>query len=74
MARAHAATMGGIEVDGFAPSFAASEIEGGVRVEVVADSEAGAETVRALGFHGLLALGDHHRVHHLAIATGASPH
>ena len=74
VARDHAATMGGAEVDGFAPSFAASEIEGGVRVEVVTDSEAGAATVRALGFHGLLALGDHHRVHHLAIATGASPH
>lgn len=30
--------------------------------------------IRALGFFGLMATGDHHRAHHLAIATGASPH
>jgi len=30
--------------------------------------------IRALGFFGLMATGDHHRAHHLAIATGTSPH
>ncbi|MBV1866615.1 MAG: hypothetical protein KUG69_01725 [Marinosulfonomonas sp.] len=30
--------------------------------------------IRALGFFGLMATGDHHRAHHLAMATGASPH
>lgn len=30
--------------------------------------------IRALGFYGLMALGDHHRVHHLGIATGAMAH
>ena len=72
MTRDHAATMGAGDASGF--RFAASEVEGGARVEVVAGAERDAATVRALGFHGLLALGDHHRFHHLAIATGANPH
>jgi len=30
--------------------------------------------VRALGFYGLMAVGDHHREHHLAIASGRPMH
>lgn len=37
-------------------------------------SETDADIIRALGFHGLMAVGDHHRAHHWAIATGRNPH
>jgi len=30
--------------------------------------------IRALGFFGLMALGDHHRAHHIALARGAPMH
>lgn len=30
--------------------------------------------IRGLGFFGLMAVGNHHQAHHLAIATGADPH
>jgi hypothetical protein len=30
--------------------------------------------IRALGFFGLMALGDHHRDHHLGLATGSVQH
>lgn len=33
-----------------------------------------AERIRALGFFGLMATGDHHRAHHLALARGTQPH
>lgn len=33
-----------------------------------------AEAIRALGFFGLMAIGDHHRAHHLALATGRKAH
>ncbi len=39
----------------------------------VSDSK-DADIIRALGFYGLMALGDHHRDHHLGIATGAMAH
>lgn len=32
------------------------------------------EIIRALGVHGILTIGAHHQAHHLAIATGQSPH
>lgn len=37
-------------------------------------SDTDADMIRALGFHGLMAVGDHHREHHWAIATGGNPH
>ncbi|MDQ0315235.1 hypothetical protein [Amorphus orientalis] len=30
--------------------------------------------IRALGFFGLMATGDHHRAHHIALARGGAPH
>lgn len=33
-----------------------------------------AERIRALGFFGLMATGDHHRAHHLALARGQAVH
>lgn len=49
------------------------EIEGETLVWRV-QSETFADVVRALGFHGLMAVGDHHRAHHWAIASGGDPH
>lgn len=47
------------------------DVEGGAVVwTVTAASEAEAIRIRALGFHGLMATGGHHRRHHLAIARG----
>ena len=66
----HARTMG--DVAGW--RLAVREIEGGVSVEAVGRDETTAAMVRALGFHGLLADGDHHRAHHWMLATGADPH
>lgn len=37
-------------------------------------SEEGEAQIRALGFFGLMATGDHHRAHHLAMAKGAMMH
>lgn len=35
---------------------------------------AAVDTIRALGFYGLMAVGDHHRAHHLGMATGEMVH
>ena len=50
----------------------ATEAAGAVRVTVTAraDDAAAAARIRALGFVGLLAAGDHHAAHHVAIARG----
>jgi hypothetical protein len=48
-------------------------IPGGIRLTVTAENESDQRQVariRGLGFAGLLAVGDHHTVHHLAIARG----
>ncbi|MEH6645345.1 hypothetical protein [Sulfitobacter sp.] len=37
-------------------------------------TEAQAQQIKALGFFGLMATGDHHRAHHIAIAKGAASH
>lgn len=37
-------------------------------------SETDAQMIRALGFFGLMATGDHHRAHHLGLATGTGMH
>lgn len=36
--------------------------------------EAAADAIRALGFFGLMAVGDHHRSHHLGLAMGEMVH
>lgn len=41
---------------------------------ITAPDAAGEAQIRALGFFGLMAVGGHHRAHHLAIATGRDPH
>lgn len=49
-------------------------VEGGVRFTAVAGNPADARAVsriRALGFIGVVALGDHHAPHHLGIANGS---
>lgn len=51
-----------------------SDIEGGVRFVAVAGNPADARAVariRALGFIGVVALGEHHGPHHLGIANGS---
>jgi hypothetical protein len=51
----------------------ATEIPGGIRLTVTAKSPDDAATVakiRGLGYAGLLVSGDHHAIHHLAIARG----
>lgn len=51
----------------------ADAIPGGIRLTVTAEGESDQRQVariRGLGFAGLLAIGDHHTVHHLAIARG----
>lgn len=40
----------------------------------VVTSAAGETRIRALGFFGLMATGDHHRAHHLGMAKGAMVH
>jgi hypothetical protein len=42
---------------------------GGV-LTVTTDRQDGVARLRGLGFYGVMALGDHHRRHHLGIATG----
>ncbi|MEH6831040.1 MAG: hypothetical protein V7661_09380 [Sulfitobacter sp.] len=41
---------------------------------VTALTEAQAQQIKALGFFGLMATGDHHRDHHIAIAKGSPSH
>jgi hypothetical protein len=51
-------------------------LRGGIAMTVTAREAGDRRTeakIRGLGFIGLLALGDHHAPHHLAIATGRTP-
>jgi len=41
---------------------------------IVTDDAQQRDRIRAYGAYGLLTLGSHHLVHHLAIASGAHPH
>ena len=66
----HARTMG----DAAEWRLAVREIEGGASVEAIGRDETAAAMIRALGFHGLLADGDHHRMHHWMLASGTDPH
>lgn len=66
----HARTVGDAAPWRFEPE----GIDGGVEVTITGTDVATASMIRALGFHGLLADGDHHRAHHRMLATGADPH
>jgi len=52
------------------------EAAGGAVVTVLATSESmkAVARIRGLGFHGMLATGDHHGPHHLAMARGQGEH
>jgi hypothetical protein len=55
----------------------ATDIPGGARVRVVARNQSDARAVsrvRGLGFAGILTEGDHHPMHHLALARGEPVH
>jgi hypothetical protein len=70
MARAHAAAL---DADPRFVVTAQPAAGGGVRFTVRAEDPRDAALVawiRALGFHGLLTLGEHHAAHHLMIARG----
>jgi len=70
MALAHGATI--VPADGF--TWTATETAEGARVTVRARDAGDARMtarIRALGFVGILALGDHHTRHHLGIANGS---
>jgi len=54
--------------------FSHTLIKEGVRLTVQSDTAQDALIIRALGFHGLMAEGDHHRQHHWMLATGHNPH
>jgi hypothetical protein len=72
MVPAHAGMLGGTTM-----SAAVREAEGGVELTVTAGdpNDPGAvDRLRGLGFYGFMALGDHHRPHHLALARGRSMH
>ncbi len=69
MAMSHGATVS--PADGF--SWTSAESPEGARVVVRATNATDirmANRIRALGFFGILTLGDHHTVHHLGIASG----
>jgi len=69
MALSHGATI--TTADGF--SWAAESTPTGARVTIKAlraDDERMVTRIRALGFVGMLTLGDHHTAHHLGIANG----
>lgn len=54
--------------------YASVMTEQGARLTVTADSTQDTLIIRALGFHGIMAEGDHHRHHHWMLATGRNPH
>lgn len=49
-----------------------TEVSEGLRVDIEADDEATITRIRALGFAGFMALGNHHQLHHWQMATGGS--
>jgi hypothetical protein len=44
------------------------------RLRVTSPHEQDAAQIRGLGYIGIMALGDHHQMHHWIIATGGNPH
>lgn len=67
MLSAHVATMDGEE--GW--SMRADDIASGARLTITGNDSA---RIRGLGFIGLLTVGMHHQTHHLALASGVTPH
>ena len=49
-------------------------IEGGAILRVRSDAAAERGRIGALGFHGIMVTGDHHREHHWAMVRGEAPH
>jgi len=54
-----------IAVSGKAPDF---------QMRVTSPRPQDVEQIRGLGYIGIMALGEHHQMHHWAIATGSNPH
>ncbi len=65
-------TMLGMDEPGLRATW--KETEGGGVLTVTAADPAGVARLRGLGFYGVMTLGDHHRRHHLGIATGRMRH
>ncbi|HLT63479.1 MAG TPA: hypothetical protein VKZ92_03065 [Pseudohongiella sp.] len=53
---------------------ATSELSDGVTLSVSSADAGETVKIRALGFYGLMVLGDHHQPHHLMMATGQMDH
>ncbi|MEE4014730.1 hypothetical protein V1T76_21880 [Roseibium sp. FZY0029] len=70
MLSAHAATMNGVR--GF--SYEVAETPGGSILTVTASEPSDLQMLSGLGFIGVMTLGAHHQEHHLALASGHSPH
>lgn len=70
MTLAHVMTMDG--VNGW--RLEAAETPGGAALTVTPAQASDLEKIRGLGFIGVMTVGMHHQEHHLAIATGRSPH
>ncbi|WP_269585427.1 hypothetical protein [Roseibium sp. Sym1] len=70
MVTAHAATMGGVR--GF--SYETETTPDGAVMIVRAGKPSDLQMLAGLGFIGVMTLGAHHQEHHLAIASGHSPH
>ncbi|WP_053252957.1 hypothetical protein [Ensifer adhaerens] len=70
MVVAHVMTMDG--VNGW--RLEAAEIPGGATLTVTPAQASDLDKIRGLGFIGVMTVGMHHQEHHLAIATGQSPH
>jgi hypothetical protein len=70
MLMAHAAQLAAL------PEYEASarEIANGVRLRVTGSRPVDVTRLRALGFAGVLTIGDHHAAHHLMIARGEGVH
>ena len=70
MVPSHAAQLAG---DGTWTATGEATPDGAV-LTVTSDDPATVARIHGLGFFGLMASQDHHRAHHLALATGGSPH
>ncbi len=70
MVIAHAATMNGVY--GF--SYETETLPEGAALIVHTGNEDDRQKLSGLGFIGVMTLGAHHQEHHLAIASGSSPH
>lgn len=70
MLTAHAATMNGTH--GF--RYEVAEVPGGAILSVYVSKPSDLQKLSGLGFIGVMTLGAHHQEHHLALASGQSPH